>query len=182
MDLDLVFLGLRPRCRPRSARPRRSFCAGRRAAPLRLRGGHAATASALVGRASRHRGDLPYPTVHADHFRGLPGMLKTFALRGREDVGLTVYGPGGHSRSLLAAEAVPRPPAVSPHSGRARGGRDPRARRVRARSVRRRPRRARTRLRARRARPARPLRRLSRGCARRAAGPGARASSREASR
>jgi ribonuclease Z len=32
---------------------------------------------------------------HGDHFLGLPGMLKTFALRGREDVGLTVYGPEG---------------------------------------------------------------------------------------
>ena len=32
---------------------------------------------------------------HADHFLGLPGMLKTFALRGREDAPLTVYGPAG---------------------------------------------------------------------------------------
>jgi ribonuclease Z len=32
---------------------------------------------------------------HADHFLGLPGMLKTFALRGRDDVPLTVYGPKG---------------------------------------------------------------------------------------
>ena len=31
---------------------------------------------------------------HADHFLGLPGMLKTFGLRGRE-VPLTVYGPPG---------------------------------------------------------------------------------------
>lgn len=31
---------------------------------------------------------------HADHVLGLPGMLKTFALRGR-DTGLTVYGPRG---------------------------------------------------------------------------------------
>jgi ribonuclease Z len=31
---------------------------------------------------------------HADHFLGLPGMLKTFALRGREK-SLTVYGPPG---------------------------------------------------------------------------------------
>src|SRR5437588_4945420 len=31
---------------------------------------------------------------HADHYLGLPGMLKTFALRGRE-VALTVYGPPG---------------------------------------------------------------------------------------
>src|SRR6266436_4627580 len=31
---------------------------------------------------------------HADHYLGLPGMLKTFALRGRE-IDLTVYGPPG---------------------------------------------------------------------------------------
>jgi ribonuclease Z len=31
---------------------------------------------------------------HADHYLGLPGMMKTFALRGR-DVPLTVYGPPG---------------------------------------------------------------------------------------
>jgi len=33
---------------------------------------------------------------HADHYLGLPGMLKTFALRGRE-LPLTVYGPPGLS-------------------------------------------------------------------------------------
>jgi ribonuclease Z len=33
---------------------------------------------------------------HADHYLGLPGMLKTFALRGR-DLPLTVYGPPGLS-------------------------------------------------------------------------------------
>ena len=32
--------------------------------------------------------------LHADHVLGLPGMLKTFALRGRE-LPLTVYGPRG---------------------------------------------------------------------------------------
>ena len=37
--------------------------------------------------------------LHADHFLGLPGMLKTFALRGRE-VPLTVYGPEG-TRGVL---------------------------------------------------------------------------------
>jgi ribonuclease Z len=31
---------------------------------------------------------------HADHYLGMPGMLKTFALRGRE-IPLTVYGPPG---------------------------------------------------------------------------------------
>jgi len=39
--------------------------------------------------------------LHADHYLGLPGMLKTFALRGRE-VPLTLYGPVG-LRDLLAA-------------------------------------------------------------------------------
>ena len=37
--------------------------------------------------------------LHADHFLGLPGMLKTFALRGR-DVPLTVFGPRG-TRGLV---------------------------------------------------------------------------------
>jgi ribonuclease Z len=40
---------------------------------------------------------------HADHYLGLPGMLKTFALRDR-DVPLTVYGPPG-LRDLFAALA-----------------------------------------------------------------------------
>ena len=39
--------------------------------------------------------------LHADHYLGLPGMLKTFALRGRE-VPLTLYGPSG-LKDLLAA-------------------------------------------------------------------------------
>ena len=38
---------------------------------------------------------------HADHFLGLPGMLKTFALRGRE-LPLTLYGPQGLSELLRA--------------------------------------------------------------------------------
>ena len=39
--------------------------------------------------------------LHADHILGLPGMLKTFALRGRE-VALTVYGPPG-TRALFSS-------------------------------------------------------------------------------
>jgi ribonuclease Z len=38
---------------------------------------------------------------HADHYLGLPGMLKTFALRGR-DVPITIYGPPG-LRDLFGA-------------------------------------------------------------------------------
>jgi ribonuclease Z len=38
---------------------------------------------------------------HADHYLGLPGMLKTYSLRGRE-IPLTIYGPRG-LRDLLSA-------------------------------------------------------------------------------
>ena len=38
--------------------------------------------------------EIFFTHFHADHYLGLPGMLKTFALRGRE-VPLTVYGPPG---------------------------------------------------------------------------------------
>jgi ribonuclease Z len=39
--------------------------------------------------------------LHADHFLGLPGMLKTFALRGRGEPGVTVHGPAG-AKDLFA--------------------------------------------------------------------------------
>ena len=38
--------------------------------------------------------DVLLTHYHADHYLGLPGMLKTFALRGRE-APMTVYGPPG---------------------------------------------------------------------------------------
>src|SRR4029079_10570195 len=42
---------------------------------------------------------------HADHWLGLPGMLKTFDLRGR-DKPLTIYGPAGLKRHLAALDLV----------------------------------------------------------------------------
>jgi ribonuclease Z len=42
---------------------------------------------------------------HADHVLGLPGMLKTFALRGR-DLPLTVYGPPGLRRLFLGLAPI----------------------------------------------------------------------------
>ncbi len=42
---------------------------------------------------------------HADHFLGLPGMLKTFSLRGRERP-LTVYGPPGLRALFRVLEAL----------------------------------------------------------------------------
>jgi ribonuclease Z len=43
--------------------------------------------------------------LHADHVLGLPGMLKTFALRGRE-VPVTVHGPRGTAGLLRALGVV----------------------------------------------------------------------------
>jgi ribonuclease Z len=42
---------------------------------------------------------------HADHYLGLPGMLKTFALRGRE-IGLTIHGPRGLGALMRSLERV----------------------------------------------------------------------------
>ena len=42
---------------------------------------------------------------HADHYLGLPGMLKTFALRGRE-LPLTVYGPPGLAELFGALKRI----------------------------------------------------------------------------
>jgi ribonuclease Z len=42
---------------------------------------------------------------HADHFLGLPGMLKTFSLRGRQ-APLTVYGPPGLEALFVALRPV----------------------------------------------------------------------------
>jgi ribonuclease Z len=42
---------------------------------------------------------------HADHYLGLPGMLKTFALRGREEP-ITIYGPTGLRRLFVALKVI----------------------------------------------------------------------------
>jgi ribonuclease Z len=42
---------------------------------------------------------------HADHYLGLPGMLKTFALRGRE-LPITIYGPRGLRELFVALRRI----------------------------------------------------------------------------
>ena len=85
------------RCRPRSAR---------RAALLVRRGGERLLFDCGEGTQRQlQRSAIGLPDLqeiflthfHADHFLGLPGMLKTFALRGRDETPLTVYGPHGLS-------------------------------------------------------------------------------------
>jgi ribonuclease Z len=49
--------------------------------------------------------DVLLTHYHADHYLGLPGMLKTFALRGRE-VPITIYGPPGLSELFGALRRI----------------------------------------------------------------------------
>ena len=50
-------------------------------------------------------GEIFLTHYHADHYLGLPGMLKTFALRGRE-VPLTIYGPKGLDELLRTLRRI----------------------------------------------------------------------------
>jgi ribonuclease Z len=101
MDLDLVFLGTSG-----------SAPTANRGAPALLlrRGGDRLLFDCGEGtqrQLMRSRVGLPdldevfVSHFHADHYLGLPGMLKTFALRQR-DTQITIYGPPG-MRELFAA-------------------------------------------------------------------------------
>jgi len=94
MDLDIVFLGTSASAPTAQRGP---------AALLVRRGGDRLLFDCAEGTQRQlMRSTLGLPDLqeiflthfHADHYLGLPGMLKTFALRGRE-VPITVYGPPG---------------------------------------------------------------------------------------
>jgi ribonuclease Z len=95
MDLDVVFLGTSASMPTAQRAP---------AALLVRRGGERLLFDCAEGTQRQlQRSSVGLPELeevflthfHADHFLGLPGMLKTFALRGREETGMTVYGPSG---------------------------------------------------------------------------------------
>ena len=101
MDLDLVFLGTSASM-PTAQRAPAAF--------LVRRGGERLLFDCAEGTQRQlQRSTVGLPDLeeiflthfHADHFLGLPGMLKTFALRGRDEVPLTVYGPRGLQRPVL---------------------------------------------------------------------------------
>jgi ribonuclease Z len=101
MDLDLVFLGTSASMPTSQRAP---------AALLLRRGGERLLFDCAEGTQRQlQRSSVGLPDLeevflthfHADHFLGLPGMLKTFALRGRDELELTVYGPPG-LRDLFA--------------------------------------------------------------------------------
>jgi ribonuclease Z len=105
VDLDLVFLGTGG-----------SMPTGRRSPPARLlrRGGDRLLVDCAEGtqrQLMRSNVGLVELTevflthYHADHYLGLPGMLKTFALRGRE-LPLTVYGPRGLTDLFAALKRI----------------------------------------------------------------------------
>ncbi len=94
MDLDVVFLGTAGSTPTAQRAP---------AATLVRRGGERLLVDCAEGtqrqllRSSVGLPDLEDVLLthfHADHYLGLPGMLKTFSLRGRE-VPMTVHGPQG---------------------------------------------------------------------------------------
>src|SRR5437763_7519671 len=94
MDLDLVFLGTSGSAPTASRGP---------TALLVLRGGDRVLFDCAEGTQRQlMRSTVGLPELdqifishfHADHYLGLPGMLKTFALRQRE-APLTIYGPPG---------------------------------------------------------------------------------------
>ena len=95
MDLDLVFLGTSASMPTAQRAP---------AALLVRRGGERLLFDCAEGTQRQlQRSSVGLPDLeeiflthfHADHVLGLPGMLKTFALRGRDELPLTVYGPQG---------------------------------------------------------------------------------------
>ncbi len=94
MDLDVVFLGTSASA-PTARRSPSALLVRRGGERLLFDCGEGTQRQLL--QSSVGLVDLPeifLTHYHADHFLGLPGMLKTFALRGREGP-LTVYGPPG---------------------------------------------------------------------------------------
>ena len=94
MDLDVVFLGTAGSM-PTARRAPSSTLVRRGGERLLFDCGEGTQRQLLrsdVGLVDLHEIFLTH--FHADHFLGLPGLLKTFALRGRE-LPLTLYGPRG---------------------------------------------------------------------------------------
>ena len=94
MDLDVVFLGTAgsmPTAR-RNPSPTRVRRGGERLLFDCGEGTQRQLLRSDVGLVDLE--EIFFTHYHADHFLGLPGMLKTFALRGR-DLPLTLYGPRG---------------------------------------------------------------------------------------
>jgi ribonuclease Z len=94
VDLDLVFLGTSASA-PTAQRAPTSLLVRRGGERLLVDCGEGTQRQLLRSTVGLlDVADVFLTHFHADHFLGLPGMLKTFALRGRE-LPITVYGPRG---------------------------------------------------------------------------------------
>ena len=104
MDLDLVFLGTAASA-PTAARGTSATLVRRGGDRLLVDCGEGTQRQLLrsdIGLVDLE--DVFLTHLHADHVLGLPGMLKTFGLRGR-DTAMRVHGPRG-TRALLGALGV----------------------------------------------------------------------------
>ncbi len=105
MDLDVVFLGTAGSM-PTARRGPSATLVRRGGERLLFDCGEGTQRQLLrsdVGLVDLHEIFLTH--FHADHFLGLPGMLKTFALRGRE-APLTLYGPKGLDELLHSLRRI----------------------------------------------------------------------------
>src|SRR3712207_529017 len=93
MDLDVVFLGTAGSA-PTAGRGLPSTLVRRGGERLLFDCGEGTQRQLLRSIGLIELEEVFITHFHADHFLGLPGMLKTFGLRGRERP-LTVYGPPG---------------------------------------------------------------------------------------
>ena len=105
MDLDVVFLGTAGSM-PTARRAPSATLVRRGGEKLLFDCGEGTQRQLLrsdVGLVELHEIFLTH--FHADHFLGLPGMLKSFALRGRE-LPLTLYGPRGLDELLRSLSRI----------------------------------------------------------------------------
>jgi ribonuclease Z len=104
MDLDVIFLGTAGSS-PTGARGLPATLVRRGGERLLFDCGEGTQRQLLQSTGLVDLEEIILTHYHADHFLGLPGMLKTFGLRGRE-LPLTIYGPPGLKALMNALKAV----------------------------------------------------------------------------
>jgi ribonuclease Z len=104
MDLDVVFLGTAGSS-PTAARGLPATLVRRGGERLLFDCGEGTQRQLLQSVGLIDLEEIFLTHYHADHFLGLPGMLKTFGLRGRE-LPLTIHGPPGLRALMNALKAV----------------------------------------------------------------------------
>jgi ribonuclease Z len=104
MDLDVVFLGTAGSS-PTAARGVPATLVRRGGERLLVDCGEGTQRQLLQSTGLVDLEEIFLTHYHADHFLGLPGMLKTFGLRGR-DLPLTIYGPPGLRAMVNALKPV----------------------------------------------------------------------------